>query len=310
MRIFPAVTVHLFFGLRHVCYDRTMQEIHSILFGLENTLLNQFGDIPPATMSVLEDLHQKGCLLGLSTMRSAHWLMHFLERKRIAHLFSFLIASNGSEYINLRTHRRKRFEFWSVEEGGKLLDELSHPESEMTHSLGNLPIARGADNNGRYVFEKPGYYTILFFLRDHTGLIDFHGIRSLPENTQLNRLIVLGSKPILNRIAHFPALENLSVVRATPTRLEIYPPESSIMHAFDLAKEEFGLHDESTLTFGSRPLEKELLQRTWGIAMKNSPKEVIDCAKRVTKYNAAQNGIAYMINVLLMEKTCVFRKPK
>lgn len=285
-----------------------MQEINTILIGLENTLLNQFGDIPPATMSILQDLHEKGCRLGLMSSRSLNWVHRFLQRKRIDDLFSFVIASGGSEYLNLAENRRTVLHTFLPRDAGLLLKQAVDFQGDVADTLRSFPLARAADTGSRYVFDGAGLYSLRFLLFDHTMPPDFHGLASLAPDTEICRLMILGSAPILKRIRNSKALRPCSRQMASGSVLEIFPQGSSIMEAFEMAEKDFGLDRSKTLTFGSNHLEKEILSKTFGIAMKNSTPAIQEAAKRVTKYNPAQNGIAYMINVLLMEKACTFRK--
>jgi len=152
-------------------------------------------------------------------------------------------------------------------------------------------------------------YAFLFALREHLYPVRSVDFNTLKSESSSHRLLLISSKALINRIRRKKELEAYPVCRVFPTVLEIYPRGSSLCEAFALAQKEFHFSAEQTLCFGSLSVEKALLKETFGIAMKNSPKSVIDVCRRTTKYNAGQNGIAYMINVLLMEKACVFRKP-
>lgn len=283
-----------------------MQIIHSVLIGLENTLLNQFGDIPPATMSILEDLHSKGIVLGLCSQRDARWVLHFLERKRIDRIFSYVLAAEGSQYVSLPEKKIISLHAFNPKEARELLTSLSTLESDLSLKI---PCARIIDSGRRYLCHHPGTYAFLFALREHLYPVRSVDFNTLKSESSYHRLLLISSKALINRIRRKKELEAYPVCRVFPTVLEIYPRGSSLCEAFALAQKEFHFSAEQTLCFGSLSVEKALLKETFGIAMKNSPKSVIDVCRRTTKYNAGQNGIAYMINVLLMEKACVFRKP-
>ncbi len=287
-----------------------MQEIHTILIGLENTLLNQFGDIPPATMSVLQDLHSKGVLLALTSTRSADWVIRFLKRKRIDDLFSFILAAGGGQYVSLAGDGIRDLAWFTKDQASKLIEKAIHRENSSLPALEHYPVTYALDTGSRYVYERPGYYSFFYELCDHTLKPDFHGMDSISDDIPIRRIFLLGSRPILTTIQDSQVLEIIPKQRPFKSALMLFPPEASYLKALEIAKAEFHLDEPSIMTFGSTDLDAPLIGATWGIAMKNSSPEAKEKARRITKYNSGQNGIAYMINVLLMEKTCVFRSPQ
>lgn len=287
-----------------------MQIIHTLLIGLEDALLNPFGDIPPATMSILQDLHSKGVRLALICRHSAEWSTYFLKRKRIEDLFSFLLAASGAQYVNLHTQQTVNLSCFSKSLAKEVIHQATSQQKSAPVALDTFPITYAVDTGRSFVFGRPGFYSLLFELRNHTQKPSFQGIDSISDSDIIPRLFLVGSKPLLTSIEKSQALLSYPSSRITPRALELSAPGTDLQSAYALAKSDFDLKDKEVLTFACSARAAGLLARTKGIAMKNASMQAIKAAWRTTKYNAAQNGIAYMINVLLMEKACVFRKEK
>ena len=82
-----------------------MKEINTIVISLEYALTNQALDIPSATLSILQDMKKQGLVLGLTSSKPLSFMQRCLKVKHLETLFSFLIGSNGAEYINLKNNQ-------------------------------------------------------------------------------------------------------------------------------------------------------------------------------------------------------------
>lgn len=336
-----------------------MREINAVVMSLEHALTNQFFDIPPATLSILEDLDQQGVILGLTSSRSLKWMRHYLKSKGLNSLFSFLIGSNGCQYLNLKTGA-------SINRNPLTRQDLDAIEK----SLNNIQLSCGVPYQRELYFSRPTWramqYAATRWRKVHFSLA------GLPEKAKFKKIFIVGPSAALakfeqniekdsgfsfaslltsladsvkgrkeeqapirqpetyapdpdedaigpqgqemlcqNRMNEF-TLDGRRMVflHPKPWVIEISSASITIYSALEYAMEQFHLQPEHILYFGVSDKDNPAIQRTCGIAIKGSPASTSQCAMRTTKYNGAQNGIGYMINVLRMDKTCIFCKPE
>ncbi len=273
-----------------------MSEISCIIMNLEKALVSQSGDIPPATLSILKDFARHNIVLGLSSSRSLSWMQRFIEQCSLQSLFSFLIGSDGCEYQNLQTGAITN------------LDELNQEDLKATlNRIGALPISTGVLWKENYYFNRIGFFAVTFALsrhrRLHTGLFS-----ALPQDAKFHKFVLTGSKALLSRVCSRFKVPGLKLFRQGDHLVDVVSDQTDIYKALSLAKEDFGLKDDEILYFGQEMQDVEAMKHTFGIAMRSSSKPVLESAKRVTKYNSGQNGVGYMLNVILMENQILFRE--
>lgn len=262
---------------------------------LEKALVSQAGDIPPATLSILRDFARHHIVLGLSSSRSLSWMQRFLEQRSLESLFSFLIGSDGCEYMNL--HTRQVID----------LDELNQEDLKATLTrIAPLPVSCGVLWQEDYYFNRIGLFALTFALSRHRRL-HIGKLKELPEDAKFHKFVLTGNKALLSRICSRFQLPGLKLFRQDDHQVDVVSKQTDIYRALAIAREEFALRDEEILYFGQEVQDVEAMKHTFGIAMRSSPQPVLDVARRVTKYNSGQNGIGYMLNVLLMENQILFR---
>lgn len=274
-----------------------MNEINCIVMSLENGLTNQYLDIPPATLSILQDMKRKGLILGLCSSRSIHWLLRYLKKKRITSLFSFLIGYNGAQYCNLEEEK------WTTLCSFDLSTVL-----EIAKSVENLPVSCGVSYKNELFFDKPGFYALTYILKAKKRA-QFQGFQKIPGDATFSRILILGSKPLLQKIEAKFSIPNTKVLHLSSSVLDIVPASCNMYTTLKLALEQFGVNPHHVLYFGTSDKDIPALENTFGVAMKGASPLVMESSVRSTKYNGAQDGIGYMINSLHMEKNCLFRKP-
>lgn len=275
-----------------------MHAINAAVVRLEETLTNQFLDIPPANLSILEYLASKNVVLGLSSRSSIAKLESYLKKKKIDHLFSFLIGSYGGQYKNLRTGREidgARFDHQAV--------------VRQASKVSSLPVSCGVWNGHGFTFDKPGLFPLIYSWSRYKSFSCSGFSRLNPDQTYF-KLLLTGSKALLGRLQERFDSEAVAFIPYTNKVVDLIPTANSPWNALQHALADFDLKPEHVLTFSSSAADASLTANTYGIVMKNSCPVLFPLARRVAKYNGAQNGIAYMINVLIMEKACVFTDKK
>ncbi len=275
-----------------------MNEINCIVMSLENGLTNQYLDIPPATLSILEGMKQRGLILGLCSSHSILWLIKYLKNKRIPSLFSFLLGCDGTQYCNVEQGQ------WTT-----LCDFKKDTLLKVAQSLESLPVSCGVEYKKQLFFDKPGVYALSYTLKARKQA-KTQGFASIPENASFSQIIITGSKPLLQKIEASFSIPDAKIIHSTSNVLDVVPALCTMYSGLELALEQFHLLPQHVLYFGTSEKDIPALENTFGVGMKGAPNSVMEASVRTTKYNGAQDGIGYMINSLQMEKNCIFCKPK
>ena len=275
-----------------------MNEINCIVMSLENGLTNQYLDISPATLSILEEMKRKGLILGLSSSRSIPWLLKYLKTKRIPSLFSFLLGCDGTQYCNVEEGQ------WTI-----LCDFNKATLLKVAQTLESLPVSCGVEYNKELFFDKPGVYALNYTFKTHKRA-KTQGFKSIPENASFSQIVITGSKPLLQKLETHFSIPDAKIIHSTSTVLDVVPARCNMYTGLELALHQFHLLPQHVLYFGTSEKDIPALENTFGVGMKGASDAVMEASVRSTKYNGAQDGIGYMINSLQMEKNCHFCKPK
>lgn len=167
-----------------------MKEINTIVLSLEYALTNNSLDIPTATLSILQDMKKQGLVLGLTSSKSISYLQRYLRVKRLENLFSFLIGSNGAEYLNLKTHQ-------------KVVDQSLYPTNiEEIHALcRKLQLTWGIIQQNELYLSKFDLIGLLYALK-HRLKPHFKGFQDLPGNAKFSQILIFGNHGLLTRFEH------------------------------------------------------------------------------------------------------------
>lgn len=275
-----------------------MNEINAVVMSLENGLANQFIDIPPATLSILQDLKKKGVVLALTSSRSINWLEQFLEAKQLKGMFSFLIGCNGAQYLNTVTRERKYLV--------SLTNEQLH---QIAQYAAQFKLVCGVGYNNQIYFNGFNPWALNYAVRIYR-FPHFTGFGPIDPSIEFSKVTVAGTAKSLRKFQEDFKMAKLRILHPSSANLEVIPVGTNMYDALTLAMDQFGLEPTKVMYFGESEKDKPAMFRTVSIAMKGAPQSVIDCALWTTKYNGAQNGIGYQINSFRMEKRYAFRKPQ
>lgn len=277
-----------------------MQEINALVIRLENGLTNSVFDIPSANWAILEFLAGKGVILGISSRFPVERIFSYMKKQKKENLFSFMIGTCGSEYLNVKTGQKTN------------LFQFTHQDLEQFKTITQtMPLSYGVWNGHGFTFSKPGLTPLLYGARRYKP-VGMSGFSGLPADQTYSKLLVTGASPVLDRFAqHLEATRpDLQAFRAGRHMMDILPSAIDPSSPLALAQRDFGFDLEHTMSFSSQLADAKIMDKTIPVAMKNSPDPILEKAIRTTKYNAAQNGFAYMINMFMMENAYVFKAPK
>ena len=269
------------------------KRIRAIVADLDNTLVNQFGDISRNNAAILRQMNEEGVIVGLATGRKANESSKLLDFWRLGHAVSFIVGSNGCDYINLRTRRHIQ-ENYLTEKDLRLFSEEFKRET----------AGWGVRHHDCFYCNKMTFWIELYCLMHHLKpVVDAFDALTGDE---FSRILIIAS-PSTNKkiflkwnLKHFKAMPMGKMV------IEVVKPQVSKYEGLKYALEDFELEPAEVMTFGDDYNDIELIRRTEGIAMKNAVEPLVEVARGKTKYSGAQDGVAYHLNALLIGDEYIF----
>lgn len=270
-----------------------MKKIQSVVCDLDGSLLNHFKDVSPANQALLVQLANSGCLVGIASGRPASEIVDNLGRWGLNDAVSFIIASNGCTTLNRILQKRN---------DSGLLDLQALFKVE--RALKKYPVCVGVLHQGKLYFNRSDFSSLIYALVSKK--IPVFGDFSTLKDAQFAKVYITGAAAVLKKIAEDVKIEGLQLVPVGRHSLEAVRNGVSKFGSLEEIISDFKIPAENVLSFGDDFNDIELLSNTHGVAMKNSPREVLDAAGTVTKYAASQDGIAYHLNEMLLSKEYEF----
>ncbi|MGM9961056.1 MAG: HAD hydrolase family protein [Allobaculum sp.] len=164
-----------------------MKEINTIVISLEYALTNQALDIPSATLSILQDMKKQGLVLGLTSSKPLSFMQRYLKVKHLETLFSFLIGSNGAEYINLKNNQ-------TFVDQSLFISDLEN----INELCRRMQLVCGVNYQNELYFSKFDLFAFFYALR-HRIKAHFKGFDLLPGDAKFSQILVFGNNTLLGR---------------------------------------------------------------------------------------------------------------
>ncbi len=269
------------------------KRIKSVVADLDNTLINHFGDISSNNSAILRQLNASDVVIGLATGRNAQDVARQLDFWHLGHAVSFIIGSNGCDYLNLRNRKLVKRLYLNYSDLEQFDQEFDRERFSWGVRVGN-----------RFYLNKITFWSLLYCaamkLKPVTG-----GFEKLKKE-KFSRIVILGSPGQLKKLFSTWNLKDFKAMPIGKYTIEVVHPQISKYEGLNQAMEDFDLRPEEVMTFGDDYNDIELLRRTEGIAMKNAVDPLVEVSRCITKYSGAQDGVAYHLNAALIGSDYVF----
>lgn len=270
-----------------------MQKIQALVCDLDGSLLNHFKDVSPASQDLLVQIAATGCFVGLASGRSADQILKDLKRWGLDGAVSFVIGSNGCSMVNRLLNESDDHGFLNYADYQRVCKALEA-----------FPVSCGVMADHQLYFNKPSFYSAIYCLVAHT-LPHYQDLEAL-ANAQFPKVYITGTPKDLKKIHETVHIDGMQLVPVGRYSLEAVRQGVSKFNTLQSICGQLGIDPANALTFGDDFNDIEMLENTIGVALKNSPEEVLRAARQVTKYPASQDGIAYHLNELLLSKDYEF----
>ncbi len=258
--------------------------IKAITADIDGTLTTNYKVLPQSVMDTLEELHQKGYLLGLSSGRPVEDVWNMDETWGLSFKFDFIIALNGVELWD-RASMKKYEYFMLKKEWIKDIMELMAPlktnanayfPGEMMVSWIDDSIIASCERTGRKPVQAKDDSD---FYQQDIGKIMF---RLLPER-----------------------MEEVKAYVAERLHSDDYSGFQTNVHMFEFAnkkankgyalKQYLKMHDldpEECLAFGDTTNDNDILAACVGVCLANGTDDTKALARYITEKPCAEDGFS------------------
>lgn len=274
-----------------------MKTIKAVTVDLDGTILKRSGDISPDNQNVLNQLNEDGVIIGISTGREVGYVHDHLDFWKLGDAVSFIVGSNGCEYLNLKN--RKYIRKYSLNEKDLISFEKEFDEADVVY---------GVRYKKKLYLNRINIWALLycFFNRLKPVKNDFGAL----QDKEFYRILIFGPQKEIGRIFYAWKHSQLKAVPMGKYVLELVHPGVSKFTGVRQAMLDFDFKPCEVICFGDDYNDIELLRQTIGVAMKNSPQPVLESARQVTKYAGPQDGVAYHLNSLQISEDYQFGPEK
>lgn len=274
--------------------DQSIKNIKAIVLDLEGALLNSMKDISPAASRILRDMHDRGVMIILCTSQNPVLISRRLRSWQLDDCIPYIIGRWGSSLLNRYT--------------GKLICLAALPEA----SIENLMTKAAADNvavclqQGRSLYTlKNTFLTSLLALKQRKAVVN----APFSSDNPVSSLLITGWPQDLKKLAANLEDEAITLHPAGQFVHSVTSSAASFDQAVNRLLEKHELQPEEVLTIAMKPEFAPLFDSTRGAAMKNADPILFESARWITKYPAAQDGVAYFMNQALISGEFLFGNP-
>ena len=273
-----------------------IEKVKAIVADIDGTLVNKGEDIMPITREALEELHQKGVLLGLATgrkitsgmfQRSKDWKLSFD--------FDVIIGMNGGQLWD-KDHEE-------IEEYYLLSPEILREIIDKMEPLHINPM----------VYEGEGIVCLYYdqwidasMKRNHMDVIIADGDKDrlcvAPNFNVLFRFDADRSEEVA-AFAKTLDCDKYHAIMTSPGIIEFMDPRVNKGMALHKYSERNNIPMEEIMSFGDMENDKELLKEAgWGVCLSNGSDAAKAMADDVTEYPCTEDGMGRYLEKYVMPK--------
>lgn len=279
--------------------------IKAVFFDMDGTLLTDHRTISPSTIQAINELREKGILVGIATGRDPSFILPYMASLRL----DVAVAYNG-QYI----FSREKVLYASSLAIEDIQEVLAY--ARKTHKDVSFGTAKGMV--GSHIMSAGTSHVTYRLTRavpaSWSSMIDFilNRIVRLIRPQKEDRLQAVLSQPIYQMVllaaqkensTLLQQFDNLSVTRSSPYATDIISKGNSKLTGILKVAKDYGIDRDHILVFGDSENDLEMLQGLpYSIAMGNASDHVKEAAFLVTDTNNHDGIYKALCQLGLMEE--------
>lgn len=255
---------------------------------VDGTLLNNEKKVTEKTRKNLQELKNRGILLGIASGRSVEACVHFAKEWGLDQDFSFYVGMNGGSFYDVRQKIKKDY----FKLSGQLILDIIHAFQDLDVRFLVM------DGNNRYVShstEISQKQAHQFFENE----IEVEYETFLPGK-EFNKLILYVDPihmPDVRRRAACFKNQGCVGIQTEPHLFEYMDSRINKGIGVQNVCEHFGVHLENVVAIGDSLNDLEMLQEVgMGVAMKNANDEIKGISNIVSDYTNEEDALGHFID--------------
>ena len=262
-----------------------IDKVSAIIADIDGTLVNKGESIMPITKAALEELHQKGILLGLSTGRKINSSM-FQRAKNWGLSFDFdiIIGMNGGQLWDSKHEDIESYYLLQPKQMKEIIEKMS-------------PLGLNA-----MIYEEDYMVTMYFDDLIHASM-SRNNMKVVVTDGDSDRLCVRPNYNVLFRfdekrtdeVAEFAKTvdcDEYHGIMTSPGIIEFMDPRVNKGMALHKYSQRSGIPIGEIMAFGDMDNDKEMLKEAgWGVCLENGSDISKSMADDVTEYPCTEDGM-------------------
>lgn len=269
-----------------------------IVSDLDGTLVNDSKVVMPETRKELNELHQKGVLIGIASGRPIDtYMMQLYQRCQLDFQFDFMIGMNGGQLFDFKTKKMESFDLLSSAEIKEIIEGLSHFHLNPFVYCEEGMMCMHSDA----LMEEA-------IVRNQSKLVIADDVSQLYEKPNYKVLYRFSSSKHLQEVRLYAQKKfhtNYHGFQTNPTMLEFQSKNISKGKALRRYCESKGIDLKDCIAFGDTTNDNEMLKFAGlGVCMKNGTEDTKACADDISLYSNNEDGIGKYLSHILKKDRC------
>lgn len=268
-----------------------IKNIRLFVADIDGTLVNEPRHMMPLTRAVLNDLHQRGILLGIASGRPVG--EHLYEQKdswKVNFDFDMWIGMNGNQVYDVHKNTYEKFYELAPETIAEIISFMASMDANPFIYIGEDMLSKDVDAE---MFASMARHHV-----NCTKVKNLSDLWAQPTEKILFRLKKAEQMPEAEALAASHPSKKYTAFKTQPTMLEFQDPRVNKGLGIERYCEANQIPLEEVMAFGDMSNDNGMMKTAgWSVCLKNGADDTKALADAITEYDNDHDGLGhYMID--------------
>jgi Cof subfamily protein (haloacid dehalogenase superfamily) len=268
-----------------------IKNIRLFVADIDGTLVNEPRHMMPLTRAILNDLHQRGILLGIASGRPVG--PHLYEQKdswKVNFDFDMWIGMNGNQVYDVHKNTYEKFYELAPETIAEIISFMAPMDANPFIYIGEDMLSKEVDAE---MFASMARHHV-----NCTKVKNLSDLWAQPTEKILFRLKKAEQMPEAEALAASHPSKKYTAFKTQPTMLEFQDPRVNKGLGIERYCEANQIPLEEVMAFGDMSNDNGMMKTAgWSVCLKNGADDTKALANAITEYDNDHDGLGhYMID--------------
>lgn len=266
-----------------------IENIKLVIADVDFTLVDSKKEILPLTRKMLNELHNRGILLGIASGRPlGKHLMSRYEEWGLDKQFDLIIGMNGGEVWDVRKDVKNEYFMLKRKYIKEIIGFMDHTDINCFVYKGEQGLVRWYDQRMQDSALRNKEPMIIAKKDEDLWKKDNHKL--------LYRCKDEKEADLAMKVAAEHPSEHYQFFKTAPVMVEFQDPRVNKGFALEKYCESNNISLDNVVAFGDAENDKKMLEKAgWGVCMLNGADTVKEIADDITQYDANHDGVGHYI---------------